>query len=273
MTKRTTAGIVACVAAGLLAIAAPPARGADANAAKPPTQPAVGAEEMKVLRDLEAAGEKYRTIRAVLDYEVTNPLLGDSETRTGWVAYSKGDANAPDRFRVAFETLRQRRGAKTAERIDYAFDGLWLTVAKHRIKNITMYQLAAKGQKVEAFRIGKGPFPMPFGQNAAEMARYFEPRLMKATDSDPKGTVRLRLTTRAHHAASMPTTRMDMWIDTETHLPVKIRSRDKDRRTTTAAFKDIQTNQAVDPGVFTIPTPAGYAVVRKPLGKGGAPAP
>ena len=270
MTKYTTAARIALVPVVALAL---PAWGAGAKPPAP-TQPKVGAAEMKILRDLEAAGDKYRTVKADLDYQVLIPMLGDSERRTGYVAYSKGDANTPARFRVSFHTLQLGdKAAKTVEKVDYAFDGQWLTVAKHKIKNITMYQLAAEGKKVEALKIGKGPFPVPFGQSATEMARYFVPTTRKPVKNDPKGTIYLRLTTRPEHAAEMPTTRMEMWIDAKTHLPVKLKSRDKDRKITTVEFKDIQTNKAVDPKVFTIRRPAGYEVVRRPLGRGGAPAP
>jgi len=229
---------------------------------------------MNILRELEAAGDKYRTIRADLDYEVVNLTLGDSENRTGWVAYSKGDDDkTPTRFRVSFEKLKLGAGQETNEQVDYAFDGQWLTVAKHKIKNITLYQLAAKGQKVEPLRIGKGPFPLPFGQKAADMVKYFIPTTRPPVESDPNGTIYLRLVTRPQYAEELPTTRMEMWIDAKTYLPVKLKSRDKNKAVTTVTFKGITTNKAVDENFFRIPHPVGYEVDRQPLGNQRAVAP
>jgi hypothetical protein len=276
----------AIVLGGVFAIA--PADAADANA---PAAPAItttsapapasaSADEpvseaaMKILRELEAAGDKYRTIKANLDYEVVNLTLGDSEKRTGWLAYSKGDDDkTPTRFRVSFEKLKLGDGKERDEPVDYAFDGLWLTVAKHNIKNITMYQHAAVGQKVEPLRIGKGPFPLPFGQKAADMVKYFIPSTRPPVASDPNSTVYLRLLTRPQFDAQLPTTRMEMWIDAKTYLPVKLKSRDKNKAITTVTFKDILSNKAVDEGAFSIPHPDGYEVIRQPLGKEGAVAP
>jgi hypothetical protein len=273
-------GRVPLVGVTLLALALGAGNSACADANSPATTaatttaPTAGEAEMKILRDLEAAGDKYRTIKADLDYEIVNLMLGDSEKRTGWVAYSKGDEKTPTRFRVSFATLQLGAGAKTTnEKIDYAFDGQWLTVAKHKIKNITLYQLAAKGQKLEALRIGKGPFPLPFGQSAADMVKYFKPTTRPPVESDPKDTIYLRLTTRPEHLKDMPTTRMEMWIDAKTHLPVKLKSRDKDRNTTTVMFKKIQTNKAVDEKAFRIPHPIGYEVIRSPMNAGRAVAP
>jgi len=262
------------VAIALLALPPAQANCAGANAATTTAPaPTAGDAEMKILRELEAAGDKYRTIKADLDYRIINPMLGDSEQRTGWVAYSKGDNKTPTRFRVSFETLKLGAGAKTKEKVDYAFDGQWLTVAKHKIRNITLYQLAAKGEKVEALRIGKGPFPLPFGQSASDMVKYFKPTTRPPVEFDPKDTIYLRLVTRPAHLKDMPTTRMEMWIDAKTHLPVKLKSRDKNRNTTTVTFKEIQTNKAVEDKAFRIPHPLGYEVIRRPLGAAGAVAP
>jgi len=278
LTGTLQTGTVAFVAIALLALSVAPAVGADDKSPATITTatapaPTAGAAEMKILRDLEAAGDKYRTIKADLDYQIVNPVLGDSERRTGWVAYSKGDKKTPTRFRVSFETLKLGAGAKTRAKVDYAFDGQWLTVAKHKIKSITLYQLAAEGEKVEALKIGKGPFPLPFGQSAAEMVKYFNPTTRPPVDSDPKNTIYLRLTTRPEHLRDLPTTRMEMWIDAKTNLPVKLKSRDKNRNTTTVMFKKTQTNKAVDEKVFRVPRPIGYEVIRRPLSKAGTVAP
>jgi len=274
-------------AIGLILLAVAPAPAADANApavittATSPTTTtsapaeAVSEEVMNILRELEAAGDKYRTIRAGLDYEVVNLTLGDSEKRTGWVAYSKGDDDkTPTRFRVTFEKCKLGVGAESNELVDYATsDGQWLTVVKHKIKNITLYQLAAEGQKVDLWRIGKGLFPLPFGQKAADMVKYFIPSTRPPVQSDPNGTIYLRLLTRPQYDEELPTTRMEMWIDAKTYLPVRLKNRDKNKAVTTVTFKDITTNKAVDDGVFGIPHPIGYEVIRRPFDRQGAVAP
>ena len=287
-TRRISAtGSIAAAAAAAIVLTGlfAPAAAADANApaaaaittASAPTTAsaaeAVSEDAMKILRELEAAGDKHHTIKADVDYEVVDLVLGNSEKRTGWVAYSKGDDKTPARFRVSFEKCKLGVGAWTEGKKDYAFDGYWLTVADHKIKNITMYQHAAVGQKVEPLRIGKGPFPLPFGQKAADMVKYFIPSTRPPVESDPNGTIYLRLLTRPQYDEELPTTRMEMWIDAKTYLPVRLKSRDKNKAVTTVTFKDILTNKAVDEGVFRIPHPIGYEVIRRPFGNEGAVAP
>ncbi|MCD6304557.1 MAG: outer membrane lipoprotein carrier protein LolA [Planctomycetes bacterium] len=249
----------------------PAAAATDATTAPAGHAATVGAAEMELLEALEAAGNKYRTIRARLDYRVDIPSLGDSEQRSGWVAYRKGSDKEPTKFRVTFETLRQGAGRAVKVQVDYAFDGYWLTVAKHKIRQMTLYQLAAEGEHIEPLRIGKGPFPLPFGQKAADMIKYFDVRKMPPRPDDPKATDCLRMTTRPRYRKELPVTRLEMWIDRRTHLPVKIRSREKTGNITTVTFSDIKTNGQVSPDVFRIPRRLGWETIRRPL-KGSRPA-
>ena len=276
MTGRTVSLAAAALGAcAVLPVAGAAARGAGspAPAATKPaspggaaaTRPAVDPAAMKILKDLEAAGDKHKTIRADIDYHVVMRALGDSETRTGWVAYRKGDAKTPTMFRITFETLKQGAGRKLRARVDYAFDGQWFTVAKHKIKTMTLFQLAAKGQRIEPLRIGRGPFPLPFGQKADDVLKYFQPTTRPPTSSDPKGTRYLRLTTRARYRKSMSFERLELWIEPKTSLPVKIRSRDKSRNVTTVTFKNVKTNLKLPADTFRIPRKLGWEVHRRPL--------
>ncbi len=253
----------------LLALAAvASAQAGPATGPAPTTAPKVGEVEMKILQALEKAGDRHRTIRAEIAYEVINRMLGDREARGGWVAYSKGDANSPTRFRVTFNTLRLGAGRPMKVQVDYAFDGRWLSVAKHKTKTLTMYQLAAKGDRVEPLRIGKGPFPVPFGQTVDDVLRYFVPTARRVRPGAPENTVYMRLDPRPEHVKTLPTTRLELWIHRTTHLPVRIRSRDKNKNLTTVTFSDIRTNKEVDPDVFTLPRRLGWETVRRPLKAG-----
>ena len=77
----------------------------------------------------------------------------------------------------------------------------------------------------------------------------------------------------SQYVEELPATRMEMWIDAKTYLPVRLKNRDKNKAVTTVTFKDITTNKAVDDGVFGIPHPIGYEVIRRPFDRQGAVAP
>lgn len=271
---------LAVAAVGCLAVAARPAVAGAPAAAPATTAPAsapasapeaVDPAVLKILKDLEVAGEKHATIRADIDYHVELRSLGDTEMRTGWVAYQKARDGGSAQFRVTFLTLQQGEGPKTREEVDYAFDGQWLTVAKHRIKTMTMYQLAAEGQRIEPLRIGKGPFPLPFGQRTDDVLKHFTVSTRPAADGDPKDTIYLRLITRPAHAEELATQRLEMWIDRATSLPVRICSLDKNRNVTTVTFKNLQTNRDLPADLFRIPPKLGWQTERRPFESDGKP--
>ena len=228
---------------------------ASAPASAPATAQAVDPAVRRILEALEKAGDN---IRADITYEVVRRRYGDSKTRTGWLAFMKGDRKSSGKFRITFLTLQQGTNPLIKEKLDYAFDGMWLAVARHRIKEILYQQLAAEGQKVEPFKLGKGPFPLPFGQPPDEMLKHFEITLRKPGKKDPENTDCLRLVTRPRFEKEIPFERADMWVDRKTHLPVKFVARDRTRDRKTVLFSNIKLGAKLDKKLFTIPRPLGW---------------
>ena len=137
-----------------------------------------------ILDRLEKAGKGL--IRAKTTYNVQQRLTGDEETRTGWVAVQLPSETTPWKFRASFDTLRLGEGPTKKNKVDYLFDGQWLTVAKHPIKSMNKYQIAADGEVVQAHRIGEGPFPMPFGQKTADVLSVCEVTTPPAAGGRPE---------------------------------------------------------------------------------------
>ncbi len=234
------------------------------------TKPATGAADpsariRKLLVQQEEAGRKYPAIRADVDFEVVNPKLGDSETRTGWIAYHRGNEKESAKFRVHFDTLRQGKGRTVKDQLDYAFDGRWLTVVKHRIKQITRYEMVPKGEKGQSLRLGKGPFPLPFGQEVDDVMKFFVPTTRDLRDGEPKDTDYLKLVPRPEYLDSMNFTRLEMWLSRKRFLPVKIISRDKSKNITTVTLKNIKTPKSFPDKMFLLPRKAGWTYTVKPL--------
>lgn len=259
--------LAGAVVVALLALT--PAARADSKAGKkaPATKPAGKAppEVMKILQDLEAAGKKYKTLRADIRYAHVDEALGDREERTGWVAYQaavevKGGRSKPAKFRIQFETLRQGRGKQIRDRITYAFDGLSLTVAKHRIKTIDRYQVAAKGERVEPTKLGQGPLPLPFGQEADNMVEHFEITTRPLEKGEPKNTLYLHLATRKRYRKSINFRTLEMWVHKVKHLPAKLISTDKNDTKTTVEFRNIKTNPTLASMTFLFPRLPGWTL-------------
>jgi hypothetical protein len=210
---------------------------------------------VKILEALEQTGRKHLTIRMGMDYHVDMPELGDSETRSGWVAYQRDIKADDEKIRIHFDTLQQGDGPNRRERLDYTFDGQWAAEAKHNIKQLTRYQVAPPGEKIRALQIGKGPFPpLPFGQKADEVLKFYRattrpiqedsgPRKIaawKPQEGEPKDTDYLLLVARRERQKDLNFTRLEMWVDRQTGLPVRIVGYEKDKNIHTVVLKDLQ---------------------------------
>ena len=244
-------------------------------AAAPASQPATASAPApldpaaeRLLDALEQAGKKYATLTADIDYAVRMPMTGEEEFRTGTVALQTDTAAGGSKFRVSFLTLKQEDGPAVKDPVDYAFTGQWLTVAKHRIKQMTRYQVAAEGQHIEPLRLGKGPFPLPFGQKKEDVVKYFSVATRPAGPADPANTDYLKLATREPYRKEMTFVTLEMWVDRASRLPIKIISVDRNRSdVTTVLFKNLQTNKELPADLFNLPKPPGWELRIEPLEK------
>jgi hypothetical protein len=261
-----------CAAAfGLSCVLASEPAAATRPTTEPSTRPAADSssdqEVRRILDALENAGERYATTRADLQYTVDNRMMGYKEMRTGWVAYQKAAGKTPAMLRIEFDTLRLDEGRQFDEKIDYAFDGRQLSIARHKIKQINRYRIA-EDQLHRPMRLAEGPFPLPFGQKAEEMLKYFRITTRPARGDEPKNSDYLKLTPRDDDGRQINAVSIEMWVDRDAGLPVKIISVGRDRSTTTVAFDKLQTDVKLDKSTFTLPKPFGWREAIENLSSG-----
>jgi outer membrane lipoprotein-sorting protein len=238
---------------------------APATAASRPTDP----RALQILRDLETAGEKYPTLEANVWYFVYKGMVGDEELRTGRVIIARGGEKAPDRFYMRFDTLKQGDGATIKNVIEYALDGQWLTEAKHAVKSLRHIHVAPAGEKVPLFRLGKGPFPMPFGQKVADVLEHFDAFSRPIAKGDPNNTDYVRLVTLPKYKDELSFLRLEMWMDRDTRLPVKLVTEDKNKDVKTAVFSNVRVDARVDEKLFRLDYKAsdGWTISREEFQK------
>ena len=241
------------------------------------TAPAVDPSARKILDAMEAAGKTTKTIRADFTYRTINTSLGDSEFRTGWVAYQnkrtvtsdgKTTATTPTMFRVHFETMRLGKSKTIVKIIDYIFTGKFFIIARAKNKNIVRMQLPPNMRNANMLRLGKGPMPIPFGQKTSDMIEHFVCTTRPARISDPKDTVYLSLTPRKKHAKSLNCLYIRMWVSTKNHLPVKVVTRDKSKNVITSTFTKMDINKTIKKNLFEFPKPFGWKLIVQPFKTG-----
>lgn len=258
------AAFLAILTSSVLAQTSAPASSA-ASAPASASAPVVSEELMKLLKAWQAAGDDNKTLTADIDYKVESSVTGDVEIRTGTTSYQKAGDTTPARFRVQFDTLKTEAGPAMKENVIYAFDGLWLRVLKAKLKQMTRYQVALPGEKIEPLRLGKGPFPLPFGQNADDVLANFNVRQRPAAKSDPADTDHLELIPKTDKIKDF--TKLDIWLDKKTHLPAKIVTIEQNKNVSTVVFKNVKAGMELKDVVFSPALPAGWEEIVEPLKK------
>jgi len=217
----------------------PAATDAAADSAQP------GEAVLALLKDLERAGDTFTAVKADIVYTVFSPVLGDKETRVGFVLYDAAKGDRPARFRIHFDTRQDGDGPRVKDVMDYAFDGFWMCIADHANKKLQQIQIAAPGEKVEPLRLGKGPFPMPFGQKVDDVLEFFDATTRDPLPTDPPNTRFLRLTPKAGKADQVNFTQVEQWVDKETNLPVKLVANEKNKTVSTVLFGKREGNKVL----------------------------
>lgn len=232
-----------------------PAASASAPAA---TSQAADPAVMAILNLQEDAARKFPFLQWTLDYTV-DLLAGDTEARTGSVAVQFEAPNRPAAFRIHFDTKKLGNGPMVKEPTDYIFDGQWFTSRKEVVKQMIRYQVAPPGQKVQPLQLGKGPFPLPFGQSADDVLKYFRAFTRPLKAGDPKDSLYLRLIVRPdlpeEEKAKLSVQSLEVWIDKTNGLPVKMTALNKSDDKSTVLFKDMKTPDQLPADTFQLPTP------------------
>ncbi len=274
MIYRVTAALAAMALIGCLKAdpktAKTPASGTGAATTSTPASatssaPVVDPKALDILQQLEQAGLKYPRITADLDFTVLNLEAGDRRRRTGKIYYQSKTKTSRQKFRIAFKTLQQDDGPVTSREVDYAFDGEFMTIRKAKIKQMERYQIPPEQQDAP-LRLGKGPFPMPFGQKVADVIKHFRVITRPPKKGDPKDTAYLKLITRPSAAGAVDVAWMEMWVSRTSGLPVKIITENKSGNLTTVIFTKIETPKKIADKVFDLPHPGpGWKVRVVPL--------
>ena len=127
----------------------------------------------------------------------------------------------------------------------FAFDGRWLTERNDRSKKIIKREIAREGEKTDPFRIGHGPFPLPFGLKRGDILRNVKVTLQPFTLVDPLQSRHLNCVPIPNTDLASRYTRVEIYINKRSGLPVRIvTERVKDGNRIEVDFNDVDTNEA-----------------------------
>jgi outer membrane lipoprotein-sorting protein len=220
-----------------------------------------------VLDALQASGHSVKSFSAGLkvnDYDAGT----DSEVnRFGKLMFSiKPDGNPV--LHVLLDH-KQAGGKKlVAEKKEYLLDDGWLIDRDAEIKVETRRQVSPPGQKVDLFQLGKGPFPLPIGQDKAEVHKQFDVTKVDPAKDDPADSVHLLLKPNAGSPLAGRFLTVDVWANVKTQMPMRVKTVDDKHNERTVDFIDLKVNQELAASDLALPAlPADWTSNDIPLQK------
>lgn len=226
-----------------------------------------------ILDRLEVKGRAIQGLTAQIEYnDIRFEPVEDKITKHGELTFRRLDPNS--KFLIVFnETIAG--GVKSDRKEHYLFDGEWFTERSERAKTIIKRQIVPKGKRIDPFKIGKGPFPLPFGQRRAEMLDNFRIVRKPAQPDDPPNCDHLHCEPRPFSELAQKYKRVEMYIDRRLELPVRIEvERTADDNMIDVRFSRLNPDAAPAASRFQIDRPPGpdWDVREEPLPE-GAPEP
>jgi len=236
----------------------------DATDAPASDEPEPNAEVEAVLDQIEAAAGELETLKARLRYDRIQGLLGDEQRRFGEFRYAAG---SPAKFDAHFNKLMVDGKARRID-LRYTFDGVWLGERNGQDKTFVRRQLVPEDEAGRPMELGQSPFVLPLDARKADILARFNVALAEPADTDPDGSIHLILTPR--DGQRLAQTRIDLWYDAKTMLPMRISSIDDSENQSVIDLMKVQTNKKLDEDTFdtTPPRGGGWSVQIEPLESG-----
>ncbi|HEX8523324.1 MAG TPA: hypothetical protein VF669_13795 [Tepidisphaeraceae bacterium] len=203
----------------------PPAQGA---APQPAANIAADQSDVDAILDrLDRRGKNLTDFTADVRLQEDDEAVGTSIVRTGKVLFQKlpGD---DARMRMSLDK-KEVRGKTRDEKLEYVYAGGWLTDRDYGRKTNKRRQVVRPGEKINLLKLGEGPFPLPLGQDKADVHRMFDVKKINRAQDDPANGLHLQLTPKADSRYAKKFDAIDFWVDPTSDMPVRVRSTEGDQ--------------------------------------------
>ena len=215
-----------------------------------------------ILDRLERRGDAIEDLSAELTFQRYDELVEERLTRHGELLYRREEPNA--RFLVRFDDMVIDRVIRK-QKAWYVFDGRWFVEKQESTKTVVRREVVRPGERINPFKLGQGPFPLPFGQKKADILGRFVVKLVEPIPGDPPESDHLLLVPRGDSDMADRYRKLDFYVARSLELPVRIRLYQKDDKIVTADFADVAVNTGLAAGRFELSVPEGWQLIVEPL--------
>jgi hypothetical protein len=219
----------------------------------------------QILDRLEKKGDQVRDIQSRITFSKIDPVLEDKQIFYGILRFKEDKPNP--RFFIRFDKFTQE-GMTREVKEWHVFDGQWYIEAREKTKTIVKRQVVRPGEAVNVFRLGQGPFPLPFGQKKADIEKHFSVKLIEPQVTDPPNSFHVECTPKPGSDMEKRYGKIDFYIDKALDLPVRVRTTEKSENVQVIAdfpASSIEINKGLDGGELTLPDLGEYQVDTVPL--------
>ena len=207
----------------------------------------------QILDALDARGKNLTSFTADVARTETDSATGDESTRSGKVWYEADDGKGAARIRVAFDK-KQANGKVSEDKIEYLLDGPDLIDRTYRTKTQVTRHILKPGEKLNLFKLGEGPFPLPIGQKKEDVYAAFDVKKIDPSKDDPANTVHVQLSPKSGTRLERHFKTIDVWVDLKDHMPRRVETLDKNESTIQRAdLTNLQVNQTIPASDFMLP--------------------
>lgn len=222
-----------------------------AEAAEAPEPLPADASIDQILQALDARGDGLRDFVANVSMEDVDNTTGDDVKRTGRVWYQRLDDGAV-RMRIVFDR-KILDGRVIPEKIEYLLKDGWLTDRDYNSRIEINRQILRPGEQIDLLKLGEGPFPLPIGQDPAEVHRQFDIEQREPGEDAPDNTLHLHLAPKTGTDMARRFSTLDFWIDRQSHMPILIVSMDQNMAgVQTTRLTDLHVNEGIDDKQFVL---------------------
>jgi outer membrane lipoprotein-sorting protein len=218
----------------------------------------------QVLDALKARGDSLQDLSADVDLTDVNQATADSTSHSGKLLL-QNLPNGDGRVRITF-TQRTEGTRIYPEQHEYTLAGGTL-VERDYVKKAEVDRVVARtGEKVNLLKLGQGPFPLPIGQDPAEVHRQFDVSKVAAAKDDPADSVHVQLKPKPNAELAAHFSMIDVWVDRQSDMPVRIVSASTDGETVqTTDLSHVKLNQSLKDADFALPDVTGWDVRQEPF--------
>lgn len=224
----------------------------------PATMPAETSEPSveAILGQLQERGKDLADFSAAIRMNEIDNATGLETVRMGHITFqrrSPGD----DRIRVTFESEKVADGDRILRKLEYLLQDGKMWDRDYSKKSETVREVVRPGEKIDLLKLGEGPFPLPIGQDPAEVHRQFEVSVEPAADDLPQAA-HVVLIPKAETNLVKKMSRIDVMVDPETHFPIRIVTTDPQQtKTQTIDLTQVKINNHLDDKAFELPSIEG----------------